>query len=109
MSGYWNNPEETARVLKDGWLHTGDVGHIDREGHIVIADRKKDIIVNDKGDNIAHQRLTGMLPRQPELLHAMDYAERRPDFVGIVRPDPDGAMEWAKSQGTPPTRHRLRG
>src|SRR3546814_12389753 len=83
MSGYWNNPEETARVLKDGWLHTGDVGHIDRDGHIVITDRKKDIIVNDKGDNIAPQRVEGMLTLQPELLQAMVYGDRRPYVVGL--------------------------
>ena len=50
MHGYWNNEAETARVLVDGWLHTGDVGHVDDQGRIVITDRKKDLIVNDKGD-----------------------------------------------------------
>ncbi|MDQ3245755.1 MAG: AMP-binding protein, partial [Pseudomonadota bacterium] len=59
MHGYWRNPEETARVLQDPgdgtgvWLATGDVGHFDDEGRIVITDRKKDLIVNDKGDNVA--------------------------------------------------------
>ncbi|MDL2341391.1 MAG: AMP-binding protein, partial [Pseudomonadota bacterium] len=53
MHGYWRNPEETARVLKDGWLATGDVGHFDDHGRIVITDRKKDLIVNDKGDNVS--------------------------------------------------------
>src|SRR5205085_2685379 len=46
MHGYWRNPEETARVLKDGWLATGDVGHFDEQRRIVITDRKKDILVN---------------------------------------------------------------
>src|SRR4051794_14043325 len=49
MHGYWRNEEETRRVLKDGWLATGDVGHVDDKGRIVITDRKKDLIVNDKG------------------------------------------------------------
>src|SRR5260221_12493 len=61
MHGYWRNPDETARVLKEGWLATGDVGHFDDKGRIVITDRKKDILVNDKGDNVSPQRIEGML------------------------------------------------
>src|SRR3546814_2822643 len=53
MKGYWRNKAETERVLVDGWLHTGDIGHIDDKGRIVITDRKKDLIVNDKGDNVS--------------------------------------------------------
>ena len=53
MHGYWRNKAETAKALIDGWLHTGDIGHFDDKGRIVITDRKKDMIVNDKGDNIA--------------------------------------------------------
>ena len=53
MHGYWRNPAQTAATLIDGWLHTGDIGHLDEAGRIVITDRKKDMIVNDKGDNIA--------------------------------------------------------
>ena len=71
MHGYWRNPEETARVLKDGWLATGDVGHLDDKGRIKITDRKKDLIVNDKGDNVSPQRIEGMLTIQPEIAQAM--------------------------------------
>jgi long-chain acyl-CoA synthetase len=99
MHGYWNNPAETARVLRDGWLLTGDIGHIDEDGHIVITDRKKDIIVNDKGDNVAPQRVEGMLTVQPEIAQAMVYGDRRPYLVGVVVPDPEFAMEWAAANG----------
>ena len=100
MAGYWNNPAETARVLtKDGWLATGDIGLIDEDGHIVITDRKKDIIVNDKGDNVAPQRVEGMLTLQPEIGQAMVYGDRRPYLVGVVAPDPEHMMEWAAKHG----------
>jgi long-chain acyl-CoA synthetase len=89
MQGYWRNPEETARVLKDGWLATGDVGHFDDKGRIVITDRKKDLIVNDKGDNVSPQRIEGMLTLQAEIAQAMVYGDRRPHLVALLVPDPE--------------------
>jgi long-chain acyl-CoA synthetase len=89
MKGYWRNPEETARVLKDGWLATGDVGHIDAKGRIKITDRKKDLLVNDKGDNISPQRIEGMLTLQHEILQAMVYGDRRPHLIALLVPDPE--------------------
>ncbi|HET7316284.1 MAG TPA: long-chain fatty acid--CoA ligase [Sphingomicrobium sp.] len=94
MHGYWRNPEETARVLSDdGWLATGDIGHLDDKGRIVITDRKKDIIVNDKGENVAPQRVEGMLTLQPEIAQAMVYGDRKPHLVGLLVPDPEIAGE----------------
>ena len=89
MHGYWRNPEETERVLRDGWLGTGDVGHFDEKGRIVITDRKKDLIVNDKGDNVSPQRIEGMLTLQPEIAQAMVYGDRRPHLVALLVPDPE--------------------
>jgi long-chain acyl-CoA synthetase len=89
MHGYWRNPEETQRVLRDGWLATGDVGHFDGKGRIVITDRKKDLIVNDKGDNVSPQRIEGMLTLQPEIAQAMIYGDRRPHLVALLVPDAD--------------------
>jgi long-chain acyl-CoA synthetase len=101
MHGYWRNEVETARVLQGGWLHTGDIGHIDEAGRVVITDRKKDIIVNDKGDNVSPQRVEGMLTLQPEILQAMVSGDKRPHLVGIIVPDPEWAHEWAKAAGLP--------
>jgi long-chain acyl-CoA synthetase len=89
MHGYWRNEEESARVLRDGWLGTGDVGHFDAKGRIVITDRKKDIIVNDKGDNVSPQRIEGMLTLQPEIAQAMVYGDRKPHLVALLVPDPE--------------------
>ena len=53
MSGYWGDDATTAETVRDGWLHTGDIGEIDPDGYIRITDRKKDIIVNSGGDHIS--------------------------------------------------------
>jgi long-chain acyl-CoA synthetase len=102
MHGYWRNEAETARVLIDGWLHTGDIGHLDKKGRIVITDRKKDIIVNDKGDNVAPQKVEGMLTLQPEIIQAMVVGDRRPHIVGLIVPDPEWLTEWAIANGEKP-------
>ena len=101
MLGYWRNPEETAKTIRDGWLHTGDIGHLDAKGRIVITDRKKDIIVNDKGDNIAPQKLEGMLTLQPEIAQAMVSGDKRPYVVALIVPDAEWACEWAQANGEP--------
>jgi long-chain acyl-CoA synthetase len=102
MLGYWNNDADTALALQDGWLHTGDVGHIDAQGRIVITDRKKDLIVNDKGDNVAPQKIEGMLTLQPEIIQAMVVGDKRPYLVAVVVPDPEWLMEWAVANGEKP-------
>jgi long-chain acyl-CoA synthetase len=89
MHGYWRNPDETARVLREGWLATGDIGHFDEKGRLKITDRKKDILVNDKGDNVSPQRIEGMLTLQPEIAQAMVYGDRRPHLVALLVPDPE--------------------
>ncbi|HYI43384.1 MAG TPA: AMP-binding protein, partial [Sphingomicrobium sp.] len=100
MHGYWRNPEETARVLQDGWLATGDVGHFDEKGRIVITDRKKDIIVNDKGDNVAPQKVEGMLTLQSEIVQAMIAGDKKPYMTAVIVPDPEWTQEWCAKTGT---------
>jgi len=97
MLGYWRNEADTAKMIVDGWLHTGDIGHLDEAGRIAITDRKKDIIVNDKGDNIAPQKLEGMLTLQPEIAQAMVSGDKRPYIVALIVPDADWAFQWAKA------------
>ena len=99
MHGYWRNDAETARVLQDGWLHTGDIGDIDAAGRITITDRKKDLIINDKGDNVAPQKVEGMLTLQPEIVQAMIAGDRRPYMVALIVPDPEWTQEWCARLG----------
>ena len=99
MHGYWQNEAATANVLIDGWLHTGDIGHIDSRGRIRITDRKKDMIVNDKGDNVSPQKIEAMLTLQPEIAQAMVSGDRRPYIVGFVVPDAEWALQWARDNG----------
>ncbi len=103
MQGYWQNPEATREVIRDGWLHTGDVGKLDEDGYIQITDRKKDIIVNSGGDNLSPQRVEGFLTLQPEISQAMVYGDKRPHLVAGIVPDPDFAAEWAKGRGVEPS------
>ncbi|AKQ41071.1 AMP-dependent synthetase [Aurantiacibacter atlanticus] len=94
MTEYWQRPIDTERTLKNGWLHTGDVGHLDDKGRIKITDRKKDIIVNDKGDNVAPQKLEGMLTLQPEISQAMVMGDKKPFMTALIVPDAEWALQW---------------
>ncbi len=70
MKGYWNLPELTREVLKDGWLHTGDMGKIDKLGYIFVVDRKKDMIISG-GENIYAKEVEDVLSSHPEVSHAV--------------------------------------
>lgn len=69
MKGYWNKPEETAEAIRDGWLHTGDIGYTDEDGYIYITDRKKDLIIRG-GENIYPKEIENILHTHPEVLEA---------------------------------------
>lgn len=107
MSGYWDDPETSRETVHDGWLHTGDIGHVDEDGFIQITDRKKDIIVNSGGDNISPQRVEGLLTLQGEIAQAMVYGDRRPHLVALIVPDADSAAAWASAHGKPATLQTL--
>jgi long-chain acyl-CoA synthetase len=69
MKGYWNMPEETAAALKNGWLHTGDIGYMDKDGYFYITDRKKDIIIRG-GENVSPREVEDVVCRHPKVLEA---------------------------------------
>ena len=99
MQGYWRNETATKEAIKDGWLHTGDIGKIDSDGYIEITDRKKDIIVNSGGDNVSPQRVEGFLTLQPEIEQAIVYGDKRPHLVALLVPGVVHATDWAHKNG----------
>ncbi len=101
MDGYWNLKKLTAEVMRDGWLHTGDIGVIDHDGYLQITDRKKDIIVNSAGDTLSPQAIEAMLALEPEIEAAMAAGDGRPHIVAVVVPTGDFIKAWAKGRGRP--------
>jgi long-chain acyl-CoA synthetase len=83
MDGYWNRPQDTAAVIRDGWLHTGDVGELDR-GYLRITDRKKDLIVLSGGENISPAKIEGMLMAETEIAQAVVSGEGRGGLSALV-------------------------
>jgi long-chain acyl-CoA synthetase len=101
MEGYWRDRKATEAAIRDGWLHTGDIGTIDADGYIIITDRKKDIIVNSGGDNVSPARIEGTLTMEPEIAQAMVYGDSRPHLVAVLVPDEEHILRWARKHGKP--------
>ena len=88
MLGYWNKKEETAKVIRDGWLHTGDIGEIDvQDGYLKITDRKKDIIVSAGGDNISPAKIENMITNAAEIDQCMVYGDKKNYLVALIVPN----------------------
>jgi long-chain acyl-CoA synthetase len=88
MKGYWNNPEATAQAIdSEGWFHTGDIGEVDAEGFLKITDRKKDIIINAYGKNIAPQPLEALLKSSPYVGTPVLIGDRRKYLAALIVPN----------------------
>ena len=101
MQGYYNLPDATAEALdEDGWLHTGDIGHLDADGFLAITDRKKDIIVTAGGKNIAPQNIEGMLKASCQYVsQAVMLGDRRPFCVALITVNEETTGKWARERG----------
>ncbi len=84
MLGYWNLKEETERVIKDGWLHTGDIGELDHNNYLKITDRKKDIIVNLGGDNISPSKIENILCLNELIKQSFIYGDKKNYLVALL-------------------------
>ena len=96
MKGYYNNPEGTKESLADGWLKTGDIGHIDADGFIFITDRKKEMIITAGGKNIPPQPIENELKLDKYISQAFVYGDRKPYLVALITPNMERLFEFAR-------------
>ncbi|MAO83429.1 MAG: AMP-dependent synthetase [Myxococcales bacterium] len=98
MKEYWRLPEQTAETIKDGWLHTGDIGVFD-DGYLKITGRKKELIVTAGGKNVAPAKIEGLLAANQYIAHAVVHGDKRKYLSALVTLDPENLETWAGDQG----------
>lgn len=96
FQGYWQRPGETAETLIDGWLHTGDIGTLDKDGYLSITDRKKSLIVTSGGENIAPQLIEQRLKGDKFIANALVCGDRRSYLVALLVPNFDNLGRYAR-------------
>jgi long-chain acyl-CoA synthetase len=99
MMGYYNLPEDTAAAMRDGWFHTGDIGHLDADGYLTITDRKKDLMKTSGGKFVAPQPIENKLKLNPYILNAVVLGDRRRFVSALIVPNLDKLAEHAQRQG----------
>ena len=99
--GYLNQPEKTAETLRDGWLHTGDVGIKDNEGYVRITDRMKDIIITAGGKNITPSEIENQLKFSPYISDAVVIGDKRKFLSCLVMIDPETVGQFAQERSVP--------
>ena len=100
MAGYYNNPEQTAEMIdKDGWLHTGDIGHLDKDNYLFLTDRKKNIIVTSGGKNVAPAPIEHKIKISPLIDEACLIGSGRKFISALIIPDYEALMKLANEEG----------
>jgi long-chain acyl-CoA synthetase len=99
FQGYYKDDEETAERLRDGWLHTGDLGSFDEDGFLRITGRAKDIIVTSGGKNITPQPIESGIQANELVAEAVLIGDQRNYLTALVTLDPDAAKAFAEQEG----------
>jgi len=100
MRGYHNNPEGTAEALVDGWFHTGDIGHLDEHDHVVITDRRKDVMKTSGGKYVPPAKVEGAVAAAiPYVSQAIAVGDGRKYVSVLLTMDRDNVMTWARRRG----------
>jgi long-chain acyl-CoA synthetase len=99
MKGYYQDSHATEACIKDGWLHTGDIGHFDEEGFLHITDRKKDIIVTAGGKNVSPQNIEGRILADSLFFQAIVLGDKRPYLCALLVPNKQEVFRYAQVQG----------
>ena len=105
IQGYWNKPEKTADTIRQGWLHTGDVGRIDDDGFVYLIDRMKDIIITAGGKNITPSEIENQLKFSPYITDAVVVGDRRAYLTCLVMIDDENVMKFAQDNDVPFTNY----
>jgi long-chain acyl-CoA synthetase len=101
MKGYYKKDQETREAFEDGWFKTGDIGHFDEEGFLVITDRKKDILITAGGKNVAPQPIENLLKTNPYIGSAVVVGGGRKFISALIVPDFDKLEAYARAKGIP--------
>ncbi|MFF3256869.1 AMP-dependent synthetase/ligase [Actinacidiphila glaucinigra] len=99
FSGYLGDPEATAQALRDGWLHTGDLGFLDEHGYLTITGRKKEIIVTTSGKNLSPAVLEERVREHPLVEHCLVIGNDRPYVTALVTLDTEATAQWLRLRG----------
>ena len=101
FQGYWNNPEKTAETIRDGWLHTGDVGRVDNHGFFWITGRIKDIIITAGGKNITPAGIENQIKFSPYISDAVVVGDRRKYLTALIMIDQENVERFAQERRVP--------